>query len=130
MPRRSRALYALAVVLAIAAGLASRHFRGWIPPMFGKYPGDVLWALMVFWGWGLICASASSKRVAALALCTALAVELLKLVQLPWLVSARHTTLGHLVFGHVFSWQNLVAYALGVGLGFVLERLFFASRLQ
>src|SRR5579863_7249000 len=101
---RSRGSYFFAVVLTIAAGLASRRFPGLLPSFFGKYPGDALWALMVFFGWGVIFCKASSLRIAVLALVTSYAVEAIKLYQSSWWVSVRHTTAGHLVFGQAFCW--------------------------
>jgi len=121
--RRSRFHCTLAIALTIAAGLASRRFPGWVPGFLGKYPGDALWAMVVFFSWGWLLVRASTGRVALLAFGTACAVEVLKLSQLPWLVSARHTTLGYLVLGHVFSWHNLVAYAVGVALACLIESL-------
>jgi len=50
--------------------------------------------------------------------------EALKLCPAPWLANVRHSTLGHLVFGQVFSWQNLVAYTIGVIAGLIVEWLF------
>ncbi|MDB6113983.1 MAG: hypothetical protein JWQ62_928 [Lacunisphaera sp.] len=47
--------------------------------------------------------------------------ECLKLWQAPWLVSLRHTTAGHLVFGQVFSWPNFPTYAAGIMVVFVIE---------
>ncbi len=120
---RSRLGYTLAVLGTIAAGLASRHFPGLQPAFLGKYPGDALWALMVFFAWGAIVPAATSGRVAGLALATAGAVEFLKLWQTPAWSSIRHSTIGHLIFGHAFSWQNLLAYAVGVLLGLVVELL-------
>ena len=52
-----------------------------------------------------------------------MAVECAKLWQAPCLVAFRYTTIGHLLLGHVFSWQNLVAYAFGVMVGVALDRL-------
>jgi hypothetical protein len=103
------------------AGLASRHFLHLFPGFFGKYPGDTLWALMVFFGWSVVFRTASIGRIAILALAVSYGVELLKLWETPWWVGVRHSTAGHLVFGQVFSWQNLVAYTLGVALGVVVE---------
>ena len=111
---RNRAVYALAVVVVILLGLASRRYHGAIPELFGKYPGDALWAVMVFFGWGVLRPRASTLSVALLAFTTCFLVEVMKLYQAPWIVGIRHTTLGHLVFGHVFSVENLVAYAVGV----------------
>jgi hypothetical protein len=119
--KRIRPWYVLACVATIAAGLASRRFPQLLPAFLGKCPGDALWALMVFWGLGAVFLRASTARVAAGALVFCFGIETLKLWQVPWLVSLRHTTLGHLVFGHVFSWQNFVAYTAGVLLGTLIE---------
>jgi hypothetical protein len=119
--RRRLALAATAVTLAL--GLASRHWPGALPPALGKYPGDALWALMVFWLWRATCANRRTRDVALLATATSVAVEVAKLWQSPWLVQFRHTTIGHLLLGHVFSWQNLVASGVGVLVGAALDRL-------
>jgi len=118
---RNRTCYALAFLATIAAGLASRQFPQLLPAFLGKYPGDVLWALMVFFGAGLLFNKASTLKVGCASLGFCFAIEALKLCQTPWLTNLRHTTLGHLIFGHAFSWQNLVAYAVGILLGMAGE---------
>jgi hypothetical protein len=120
---RSRSCYLLAVSATIIAGLASRRFPGLLPSFLGKYPGDALWALMMFFGCGVIFPKASSLRIAVLAFATSCAVETLKLCQSPWLVSFRHITIGHLIFGQAFGWQNLIAYAIGVAYGLIIETI-------
>jgi hypothetical protein len=117
-PKRKQMRYAAAVVATIVFGLASRRI-----PAPGKYPGDALWALMVFFGAGILLPRLSSARLAGASFGFSCAIEFLKLNQYPVLISLRHSTLGHLVFGNVFSWQNLVAYAVGVSAGVILERL-------
>lgn len=118
---RSRACYLLAVLATIIAGLASRRFPNLLPSSLGKYPGDALWSLMVFFGWAIIFRRAPTLRIAVLALATSCTIEALKLCQSPWLVSFRYTTLGHLIFGQAFSWQNLIAYAIGGACGLIIE---------
>lgn len=120
---RNRAVYVLAFVVAILLGLASRRYPSAIPELFGKYPGDALWAAMVFFGLATLRPRACTLRIAFLALATCFVVEALKRYQAPWIVGIRHTTLGHLVFGHVFSFQNLVAYTVGVVLALGVEVL-------
>ena len=121
---RRRRLVALAAMLAtIALGLASRRWPDALPAVLGKYPGDALWALMVFFGWRALRPRARTRDVALLAAATSALVEGAKLWRAPWLVAFRHTTLGHLLLGHVFSWQNLVAYGVGVIVGVVLDRI-------
>lgn len=117
--RRLVALAAMAATMAL--GLASRRWPHALPAAFGKYPGDVLWALMVFFGWRALRPLARTRDVASMALATSAVVELAKLWQAPWLVAFRYTTIGHLLLGHAFSWQNLVAYGVGVLAGGVLE---------
>jgi len=123
---RDRRWYCAAFVGTIAIGLASRSLPPRLQDAVGKYPGDALWALMVFFGMGALFSRVSTLRLASYGLAFSLAIELLKLYEAPWAVAVRRTTLGHLVFGHVFSWQNLVAYAVGVAAGAMIE--FFSTR--
>lgn len=118
---RKRGWYLLAIAATIATGLASRRFPAVLPAFLGKYPGDALWALMVFWGLGAVFTKASSLQVGLGTLGFSFAIETLKLWQTPWLLSLRHTALGHLVFGQVFSWPNLGAYTAGMLMGLVAE---------
>src|ERR1700722_15843847 len=118
---RSRWWCLFAIMVTIAAGLASRRFPGLLASSLGKYPGDALWALMVFFGWGVVFRKISSLRLAGLALGTAYAIELLKLWRSPQWEEIRHSTVGHLIFGHAFCWQNFVTYAVGVTCGLVIE---------
>ena len=119
-----RRLAALAAMpAAIALGLASRHWPDALPAALGKYQGDALWALMVLFGWRALRPRARTRDVALLTMATSVAIEVAKLWQAPWLVQFRHTTVGHLLLGQVFSWQNLVAYGVGVLAGVVLDRL-------
>lgn len=119
--RRLAALAAMATTIVL--GLASRRWPSALPAFLGKYPGDTLWALMVFFGWRALRPRARARDVALPAMATCVIVECAKLWRAPWLVDFRGTTLGHLLLGHVFSWQNLAAYALGVLAGTALERL-------
>ena len=111
------------MVATIALGLASRHWPDALAAIFGKYPGDALWALMVFFGWRALRPRARTRDVTLLAAATSAMVECAKLWQAPWLVAFRHTIVGHLLLGHVFSWQNLVAYGVGVIIGAALDRI-------
>ena len=129
-PPRNRVWYCLATVGVIAAGLASRRFPSLLPAALGKYPGDALWAVMVYLGWGVVLPKASGLRVALLAAVCCAGIEFLKLWPAPWLVELRHTTLGHLVFGHVFSWANLLAYLLGILTAFAIELVIHLRRTE
>jgi hypothetical protein len=77
---------------------------------------------MVFLGWGAIFPRASTIHTGAAALATSFAVEFFKLCHPAWINGFKATTLGHLIFGDTFSWQNLVAYTVGLVIGVFGER--------
>lgn len=115
---RSRLWLGAGFVAVIALGLASRQFPSlFFPALFGKYPGDALWALMVFLGWAFLVPGASIARLATLASISSCLVECSQLYRAPWLDAIRSTTLGHLVLGSTFSWFDIAAYAAGVLVG-------------
>lgn len=120
---RSQPLYAIATVGVVALGLASRTYAPLLPDMLGKYPGDALWALMVFTGCCVLLPATKTWKLAVLALASAYAVEFSQLYQAAWINSIRATTLGHLVLGSAFHWQDLIAYPIGVALGAALDAL-------
>ena len=116
---RSRTIYAIATVAVIVLGLASREFP-WIFPVFlEKYPGDALWALMVLLILGFVWPRLPATWLAVLALLVSFAVEFGQLYQPLWLTAVRQTTIGHLVLGSTFNPLDLVAYTVGVCIGFV-----------
>ena len=121
-PDRSRLWYAITTLVVIGLGLASRSFPGLFPQFVGKYPGDAFWALMIFFAWGVNFPSISTARLAGYALATCYFVECSQLYHAPWLDNIRSTTLGHLVLGSGFMWGDLVAYAIGVCVGVLVER--------
>ena|SRR5208337_4297803 len=129
MPR-NRTFYALLVVGTIAAGLATRSALFYVPPIFGKYPGDCLWAAMMFWGVGMIFPALSTFRTAGLVILICFIVETMKLLPWDWLSSMRQTALGHLVLGRAFTWQNYIAYSVGVMLASLGEVLIARRRVS
>lgn len=114
--RRDRAWLAPGIVVVIAVGLASRKFS-MFPALLGAYPGDALWALMVFMIIAFIKPDLGTARLAGAALATAFAVEASQLYQASWINALRATTAGHLVLGTGFQWLDLCAYAIGVACG-------------
>jgi hypothetical protein len=64
-----------------------------------------------------------------LALAFAWGVEFSQLYHAPWIDAVRATLPGRLVLGTTFNWPDLLAYALGVGLGALEDwRLLRGSR--
>ena len=121
MKPRSRAVYALLLFLTISVGLASRKFSVHLPPLLAKNTGDVLYAIMMFWLVGFLFPRLSTFGAALAAGLFCFGIEFLKFADMPWLVAARHSTAGALVFGRGFHVSNLVCYVLGVAAAALLE---------
>ncbi|KQQ47269.1 hypothetical protein ASF61_01035 [Duganella sp. Leaf126] len=117
---RSRLVCGMLVLAVIALGLASRRYPGLFPAALGKYPGDALWTMMVFFGLAVIAPRSSATRLALGALAISWVVEFGQLYQAPWIVAVRAHPLGHLVLGSAFGWSDLVAYAAGALLAFLM----------
>ena len=122
-PRR-RLAYAMGTACIIAAGLLSRTLPSSIPAVFGKYPGDIFWASMIYTILGMVIPNASAGKLSALSLSICFSVEFLKLTPSETLKSFRYTTVGHLLLGHAFNWQNLIAYSIGVACAGATEMAF------
>ncbi|MCW3053291.1 MAG: putative rane protein [Chthonomonadales bacterium] len=111
---RSRLLCAFLTLITIVVGLASRRFDSWLPFPLHKNTGDVLWAVMVFWIAALLFPSRSTTSLTVISALYAVGIECSKLLHFPGLVAFRATTAGHLIFGAVFSWADLLDYAIGI----------------
>ena len=121
---RNRSAYALLLGLTIILGLASRKFSFLLPFWLAKNAGDVLYAVMAFWLAALLFPRLSTLRAALAAGLFCFGIEFLKFSHAPWLVAARHSRAGALVFGVGFHWSNLACYALGVLAAALVERAF------
>jgi hypothetical protein len=99
-------------------------FAWWEPPVsrmrWDRTPlvrRVVIWALMVFVGFGFLFPRASTLLVALLALTFAWGVEFSQLYTAPWIDAIRATIPGKLVLGNTFKWGDLLAYTVGIALG-------------
>lgn len=128
MKARSRAWLVAGMVLTVGAGLASRKFPGLLPQALGSYPGDALWAVLVFLLIAFIRPRMKSGRLAAITLAVSFLVEAAQLYQSPWINAIRATTPGHLVLGQGFDWLDLCAYSVGVAGAFIVDQLAGRSR--
>ena len=119
--KRNRLLYAMFTILVIILGLSSRKFAFALPALLNDYLGDALWALMIFIGFGFLFPKIETKKLAFISLIFCYGIEMSQLYHAEWIDSIRATTLGGLVLGYGFLWSDLVAYTIGVGVGFLFE---------
>jgi len=120
-PPRPRVVYLELLALTVIAGLASRHFAAHPPAILAKNAGDILYATMVYFLAVVLLPRLGIASAAGGSLLLCFLIELWKLDQAPWLVAFRQTTLGGLILGHVFTPSNFLCYAVGVGIGVLLD---------
>jgi hypothetical protein len=116
------------IALACLLGIGSRRYSYALPGFIAAIAGDTLWALAAYLGIGLIIPRASTWTVACLAMAFSVAIELSQLYHAYWIDSIRHTTLGGLILGFGFLWSDLACYAVGVGVGVIVEWIALIAR--
>ncbi|QRR02448.1 ribosomal maturation YjgA family protein [Dyadobacter sandarakinus] len=117
---RSRLVYGSLTIAIMLAGFLSRRLLGQYS-FVRLYVGDVLWAMMVFFGLAFIFRRWLVRRVAAAALLFSVCIELSQLYHAPWIDAIRRMPLGGLVLGFTFVWSDLLCYSLGIVLGALAE---------
>ncbi|MFY9956526.1 DUF2809 domain-containing protein [Bradyrhizobium sp.] len=97
-----------------------------LPAFVVKYGGSLLWAAMVFFLVAIAASRSTRRSVVMVAAVIAVGVELFRLVHTPWLDSFRLTMAGALLLGRIFSPWDILAYAIGIALGALLDNLVLA----
>src|SRR5262245_13011483 len=77
--QRHPSVWLALIGLVVLLGLGSRRYAELLPRFLASYAGDVLWALAVFLGIGLVLPRASTRQVALLAITVSLLVEISQL---------------------------------------------------
>ena len=116
---RSLALIAITTV----AGLAIRFAHLGLPFGISKYGGSALWALLVYWMVSAVLPRSRPRTAALVSAGITAAVELFKLLSVPWLDAFRMTLPGMLLLGRHFSPWDILAYWLAILAGMLLDRL-------
>lgn len=111
-------------------GLSTRHLSIYSPSWINLYLGDTLWALMIFFLFGLIFRTRETKWVSVGALLFSFSIEISQLYHSQWIDLLRKTWIGGLVLGYGFLWSDLVSYTVGIGAGVLIERIFFLENLK
>lgn len=119
---RNRKLYFISGIVVVIIGLASRKVSSHLPLLLSKYPGDALWALMVFIVVGFLFANITTKKAAIISLLFSFLIETSQLYHAPWIDTIRHTILGALILGSGFSWYDICCYVVGVLIGVLFEK--------
>jgi len=123
MRKRDRVVYFIFLVIVILLGLGSRKYGHLLPWFIADYAGDILWALMVFFGVGFMFNSLATIKTAAIALVFSYIIEISQLYHAPMIDYIRHNKLGGLILGYGFLWSDLVCYMIGIISGIGIEIL-------
>jgi hypothetical protein len=114
---KARLTYIISALLVIVAGLLSRSIAG-IP----LWVGDVLWALMVYLAVRALFINIPLKQVVLISLLFCFCIEFSQLYQAAWINRIRQTLPGRLILGQGFLWGDLLAYMVGIAMGYGISR--------
>ncbi|QKK28661.1 DUF2809 domain-containing protein [Rhizobium indicum] len=122
-PRSPQILRLAFLFLVIVFGLALRRFgyAADLPFIVVKYGGSALWGAMAYLLVALFVARSRPAVIAVMALFIAISVELFRLYHTPWLDAFRLTTAGALLLGRIFSFWNMLAYAIGIAAACIFD---------
>ncbi|SHI49229.1 Protein of unknown function [Desulfosporosinus lacus DSM 15449] len=123
--KRDAFRYLFLVITVMILGLCSRRFSIFFPSWVNLYLGDVLWGLMIFFLCGFAFKASETRVVTVRALLFSFGIEFSQLYHSQWIDSLRKTRIGGLILGYGFLWSDLVSYAVGIGVGVLIERYMF-----
>ncbi|WP_420849966.1 DUF2809 domain-containing protein [Psychrobacillus vulpis] len=121
--RNWRLAYITAVVTTVLLGLASRKWSFLLPLFVAQNAGDMLWAMMVYFGFRFLLVGKSPLSATCLSLMFCFGIEFSQLYQEDWINQIRATTLGALVLGKGFLAVDLFRYIVGIVIATVLDKV-------
>ncbi len=115
--------YVFAIVITIILGLASRKFDHLLPPFVAENAGDMLWAMMVYFGFRFLLIQKGVFIALGLSFLFSFGIEFSQLYQADWINQLRATRLGALVLGHGYLTVDLIRYSAGIILAAALDKM-------
>jgi glycopeptide antibiotics resistance protein len=113
----------IAVVITILLGLASRKYSYQLLLIVAQNAGDVLWAMMVYFGFRFLLVRKSLIMAIGLSFLFSFGIEFSQLYQADWINQLRATLLGALILGKGFLTVDLIRYTVGIMLATFLDRV-------
>jgi hypothetical protein len=110
---KARLTYIISALLVIVAGLLSRSIA--VIPL---WVGDVLWALMIYLLVRALFINIPLKQAVLISLLFCFCIEFSQLYQAAWINRIRQTLPGRLILGQGFLWGDLLAYMVGIAMGY------------
>ncbi|MDN4074997.1 DUF2809 domain-containing protein [Fictibacillus terranigra] len=119
--RKLRIAYSIAIIITIFSGLASRKWSHLLPLLAAQNAGDVLWAMMVYFGFRFLLIQKGLPTAICLSLLFSFGIEFSQLFQADWINHIRNTLFGALILGKGFLIADLFRYAAGILIAAVLD---------
>jgi len=116
---KNRLIYLLCALFLIPIGLATRIYG---TEFMKLYVGDALWAMMIYFGFGMLFPSKQSS-VFWYAFTFCYLIEISQLYHAEWIDAIRKNRLGGLILGFGFLWSDLVSYLIGILGGYYLDKV-------
>ncbi|AGK53320.1 ribosomal maturation YjgA family protein [Bacillus sp. 1NLA3E] len=116
-----RIAYLIAVFMTILLGLASRKYSQHLLLYLAENAGDVLWAMMVYFGFRFLLVRNRLFIAIWLSFIFSFGIEFIQLYQEDWINQIRGTLLGAL--GKGFLIVDLYRYSTGIIIATVLDWL-------
>lgn len=110
------------VLAAIILGIGSREYASVLPHIIARHFGDALWAALIYFGLRALLVRKSVLQTFLLSLGFCIAIECSQLYQAAWINVIRSTMLGGLILGRGFLYIDLVRYAAGIVIAYVVDR--------
>lgn len=118
-----RIRYLIITFIVMIMGLLSRKFMFIFPKAIAPFVGDMLWAMMIYFGFRFVFLKLKIKENFILSIIFCFGIEISQLYQANWINAIRNTTLGGLVLGHGFLWMDLISYSLGIVIALLIDKL-------
>lgn len=120
---KKRVIYFIISIAVMVMGLLSRRFMFIFPNSIAPFVGDALWAMMIYFGFRFLFPNLQFAKIFTIALIFCFFIEISQLYQADWINTIRKTTLGGLVLGYGFLWEDLISYFIGIVLGVMIDRI-------
>ena len=120
---KRRIAYFLLFVFCTWLALATRHYKQYFHPFIVMYGGDIIWAGMFLFLLRIFFAKIALWKLVLFNYALGVADECSQLITSPWFVAIRQTKLGKLMLGVGFVWSDLICYAIGTLLAWVIVLL-------
>ncbi len=113
----------IAIIITILLGLASRKYSHQLLLFVAQNAGDILWAMMVYFGFRFLLVRQNLLTAVLLSFLFSYGIEFSQLYQEDWINQVRGTLFGALILGKGFLAVDLIRYTTGIMIVAILDKV-------